>query len=111
VSPSRRRPHPHAPGSAGGPHLYAVPAGTPPARCRSCAAVVYFLTMPRTGSLNPIDCAPPTGKPPTATEPGYGASHFAACPDAARWRKQERKQERRGGARADEELFPRGENA
>lgn len=61
-------------------HLdWAIPLGwtaelrDPPARCRSCGAVVLWCTTPA-GKRAPVN--------------RDGVSHFATCPQASDWRKR-----------------------
>jgi hypothetical protein len=51
---------------------YTIGEGSHPVPCRSCASIVLFVKT-RTGAHMPID--------------PDGTSHFATCPQAARWRK------------------------
>ncbi len=66
----------------GGVIRFTVPAGASfvysvrPTHCRSCDAPVLFVNVTRTGRRSPID--------------PDGTSHFATCPDAARWRRSKR---------------------
>lgn len=55
------------------PTGYTAELREPPARCRSCGAEVLWTTTPA-GKRSPLD--------------RDGKSHFATCPDAARWRKR-----------------------
>lgn len=75
------------------PQLFTVPAPTPPATCRSCGRIVYFVTL-ESGTRMPIDCVgytlpvPPHPDPRDPMGPrlpgtnGAGVSHFATCPNA-----------------------------
>lgn len=61
----------------GAPTLICTVAGQP-ALCKSCEAVILWVTTPR-GSRMPVDL--PDDDSTTTT------SHFATCPDAAEWRR------------------------
>ena len=69
---------------------FRVDAGTGAERCRSCQAVVYWITT-AAGRPMPVDCAVAGGRAPTATEPGEGVSHFATCPQAKQWKGSSRR--------------------
>jgi len=67
-------------------------------RCRSCKAeIVWTFTAkgkqmpldhpPTKGFLLSWDIAGDTGRPPDAVVRDVYTSHYATCPDAAKWRK------------------------
>lgn len=62
-----------------------VPAGTPPASCRSCDEEVYWITTTH-GKRMPVDCTIDGAYAPTDRANGHGVSHFATCPEADKWR-------------------------
>jgi hypothetical protein len=71
------------------PLYFAVPAGTPPSRCRSCGAVVYWAVTPKAKRRIPVDCDVPGGAAPSRHAEGAegrGYSHFATCPERDQWR-------------------------
>jgi hypothetical protein len=53
--------------------LSEIPAGTEPKACRGCGAQIYWIITPN-GKDMPVNAD--------------GISHFATCPDAAKFRKQ-----------------------
>lgn len=63
------------------PQWLEIPAGTQPARCRSCDQVVYWITT-ATGKKMPVSVEEFGAFAPTARDPGHGISHFADCPYA-----------------------------
>lgn len=83
------------------PLFYDVPSNTKPAKCKSCDATIYFVPGKKAGSLVPVRCDVEGGRPPFHVIPGQmdllgepatpqvgrGLSHFADCPDAARFRR------------------------
>jgi hypothetical protein len=72
------------------PLYVTVPAGTRPARCRGCAAAIYWVLLP-SDTRAPISCtADDQCHPPTAREDGTGLIHFADCPAGDRFRKASR---------------------
>lgn len=48
--------------------------------CRSCQAPIMWCTNAASGKRAPFD--------PVNPKIGVSTSHFASCPDAARWRKR-----------------------
>lgn len=84
-----------------------VPQGTPAAKCRGCDATIYWITT-KYGRKSPVDCDPARVEgarvPSALIDPlqlslvlgtaggantprdGLGASHFANCPAADRFR-------------------------
>lgn len=68
-----------------------VPAGTPPAECKSCHAEVYWIVT-AAGKRMPVDVeveggrSPFKGVPGDGEQDGRGISHFATCPDRDKWR-------------------------
>lgn len=63
------------------PDGYQLKPGSKPVHCRSCQAAVLFATSEKTGKASPFDAVP------NIHEPTPSVSHFATCPQAARWRK------------------------
>ena len=69
--------------------LWQIPEGWPvwraakaePTHCRSCQAPVLFAQNDKTGKSSPFDPVP------NIHEPVDSVSHFATCPQAAKWRK------------------------
>jgi len=55
------------------PLTFAIPEGTEPVPCRSCKALIYFIPRPKD----------PAKKMPVNAD---GVSHFATCPEAAKFR-------------------------
>lgn len=71
------------------PQFFTVPPGTKASQCRSCRATIYWIELP-SGKRMPVDCDVDGGQKPDAsslTPDGTGVSHFATCPDAARFRR------------------------
>ncbi len=66
--------------------LLPIPAGTTPTACKSCGQTMYFAPHPTTGRPHPISIMHANAVEPTATEGGFGISHFADCPSAAQHR-------------------------
>lgn len=69
---------------------FEVPAGTPPAGCRSCGQTIFWIATTG-GKRMPVDCEVAGGRWPGTDfrEPaGRGVSHFATCPDRDRWRQR-----------------------
>ena len=55
------------------PLTFEIPEGTEPVPCRSCKALIYFIPRPKD----------PAKKMPVNAD---GVSHFATCPEAAKFR-------------------------
>lgn len=70
---------------------FTVPAGTPSAECRGCRQTVYWI-ITEAGRRMPVNCDVPGGLRPVRfggaaeRDNGRGLSHFADCPQAARFR-------------------------
>lgn len=63
---------------------FSIPAGSTLQKCRSCQQPVYWITTPK-GKAMPVIVSLGVGRAPSATEPGYGISHFIDCPDSKEW--------------------------
>lgn len=68
-------------------HLIPIPAKTRATPCSSCQQLIYFAPHPSTGRPHPISVKHPNAVEPTATDGGFGVSHFSDCPNAAQHRK------------------------
>lgn len=66
--------------------LLPIPAGTRATECTSCRQPIFFAPHPTTGRSHPISIKHENAFPPTATDGGYGISHFADCKFAAQHR-------------------------
>ncbi len=62
--------------------LLFIPAGTAPAKCRSCAAPIYWVKT-RSGKNMPVSIGGPGCYAPEEYAAGLGISHFADCEFAA----------------------------
>lgn len=69
------------------PLYFDVAAGTPPARCRYCRRIVFWIETPQTGARCPIDCDVddlecyrPDAARVLNPRPGRGINHFITCP-------------------------------
>lgn len=76
----------HAPGP-----FFTVPAGTRVAECRGCGERIFWIETPG-GKRMPVDCDVEGGHEPsepqsTTQHDGSGVSHFATCPDHAKFRR------------------------
>lgn len=69
-------------------NLLPIPAKTRATSCSSCQQRIYFAPHPTTGRPHPISVQHPNAVEPTATDGGFGISHFADCPTAAQHRKK-----------------------
>jgi hypothetical protein len=67
--------------------LLPIPAGTKPQKCFSCGQRMFWAKHPKTGNPHPISVAHANAVEPTATEGGFGISHFADCKFAAQHRR------------------------
>ena len=76
--------------------IYADSRG--PGRCRSCGAAIEWAEvvasgrrMPFDGRLAPVESRqhPENGRVVEIVDLDATTSHFATCPDAARWRRRE----------------------
>ena len=65
---------------------FEIPAGTRQAECRSCRAVVFWITTKRDRKM-PVSCKRDGLYEPHAHAPGLGVSHFADCPAADQLRR------------------------
>ena len=81
-------------GAPRAPYFIAIPAGTPPSKCRGCEMVIYFCTHPRTSRVHPVSVAHEDAVLPTVTTAGRGISHFADCPEAERFRTRAKEQQK-----------------
>ena len=57
---------------------WVIPEGTPPSKCRGCAAEIYFVAYTRKADNKP-------GRMPLNAD---GTPHFATCPNAEEFRKE-----------------------
>ena len=71
--------------------LFTIPEGSKVTECRNCKAPIVWVTVGATdkkpGKLMPVSIR---GATKNVLGEFEGESHFAACPDADRWRKEKR---------------------